>query len=110
MSGGPADCHPTAAAMAGSGGPEPQDALFRCADPPASFDDPEDLLSFDPVRRQRDWRDERPREVRRLDTMPTDWQERIDAAIVRVVAHALADMTVEHERQVVELKRDASKA
>ena len=42
--------------------------------------------------------------------MPTDWQERIDAAIVRVVAHALADMTVEHERQVVELKRDASKA
>ena len=99
--------------MAGSGGPEPQDALFRCADPPVSFDDPEDLLSFDPVRRQRDWRDERPWEVRRLDTTPIDWQERIDAAIesedattYEVMAHAIADMTVEHERQIAELKRE----
>jgi hypothetical protein len=71
------------------------------------------LLSFDPVRRQRDGRDERPREVWRLDTMPTDRQERIDAAIeserattFEVVAHAIADMTVEHERQIAELKRE----
>ena len=53
------------------------------------------------------------REVPRLDTMPIDWQERIDAAIeserattYEVIAHAIADMTVEHERQIAELKRE----
>jgi hypothetical protein len=56
------------------------------------------------------------REVPRLDTMPIDWQERIDAAIeserattYEVVAHAIADMTVEHERQIAELKREVEK-
>ena len=45
--------------------------------------------------------------------MPIDWQERIDAAIeserattYEVMAHAIADMTVEHERQIAVLKRE----
>jgi hypothetical protein len=53
------------------------------------------------------------REVPRLDTMPIDWQERIDAAIeserdrtYEVMAHAIADMTVANERRIAELKRE----
>ena len=45
--------------------------------------------------------------------MPIDWQARIDAAIeserattYEVVAHAIAEMTAEHERQIAELKRE----
>ena len=45
--------------------------------------------------------------------MPIDWQERIDAAIeserartYEVVADAIADMTVEHERQIAKLQRE----
>ena len=45
--------------------------------------------------------------------MPVDWHRRIDAAIdgerattYEVVAHAIADMTMEHERQIAELKRE----
>ena len=85
----------------------------RDEDDAETFDDPEDLLSFDPVQRQQARRDERPNEVRRLDTSPIDWQERIAAAIeserattYEVMAHAIADMTVEHERQIAELKRE----
>ena len=67
---------------------------------------------FDPVRRQ--WpRPEPPKPERKLDTMPIDWQERIDAAIeserattYEVIAHAIAEMTAEHERQIAELKRE----
>jgi hypothetical protein len=51
---------------------------------------------FDPVRRQ--WpRPELPKPERKLDTMPIDWQERIDAAIeseratmFEVIAHTIA--------------------
>ena len=67
---------------------------------------------FDPVRRQ--WpRPEPPKPERGLDTTPIDWQERIDAAIeserattYEVIAHAIAEMTAEHERQIAELKRE----
>ena len=67
---------------------------------------------FDPVRRQ--WpRPEPPKPERKLDTMPIDWQERIDAAIeserattYEVVAHVIAEMTAEHERQIAELKSE----
>jgi hypothetical protein len=63
---------------------------------------------FDPVRRQ--WpRPEPPKPERKLDTTPIDWQERIDAAIeserattFEVVAHVIAEMTAEHERQLAE--------
>ena len=53
--------------------------------------------------------------MRRLDTSPIDWQERIDAAIeseragtYKVMAHAIADMTVGNERQLAELKREVA--
>jgi hypothetical protein len=67
---------------------------------------------FDPVRRQ--WpRPEPPKPERKLDTMPIDWQERIDAAIeserattYEVIAHAVAETTAEYERQLAELRSE----
>jgi hypothetical protein len=67
---------------------------------------------FDPVRRQ--WpRPEPPKPERKLDTMPIDWQERIDAAIeserattYEVIAHAIAETTAEYERQLAELRSE----
>jgi hypothetical protein len=63
------------------------------------------------VKRQRDWRAERPKEAQRIDTMPIDWPECIDAAIeterattYEVIAHAIAETTAEYERQIAELK------
>jgi hypothetical protein len=40
--------------------------------------------------------------------MPIDWEEpnRCGDRERAIIAHALADMTVEHERQIAELKRD----
>jgi hypothetical protein len=78
-------------------------------EPPPTFDDPGDL------RRQRGWRAERPKPERKLDTMPVDWQRRIDEAIeseratmFEVIAHAIAEMTAEHERQLAKLMSDVA--
>ena len=69
--------------------------------------------AFDPVKRHRDWRAERPKEAQRLDTMPIDWRERIDAAIeseratmFEVIAHAIAETTAEYERQLAEVRSE----
>lgn len=67
---------------------------------------------FDPVRRQ--WpRPEPPKPERGLDTAPIDWQARIDEAIeseratmFEVIAHAIAEMTAEHDHQIAALKSD----
>lgn len=66
---------------------------------------------FDPVRRR--WpRPEAPKPERGFDTMPVDWQARIDAAIeserattFEVVATAIAEMTAEYERQIARSRK-----
>jgi hypothetical protein len=80
--------------------------------------DPEKLATadfrphFDPARRQ--WpRPEPPKQERKLDTMPIDWQHRIDAAIeserattYEVFAHVVAELSAEHEGQIAKLKSE----
>ena len=55
---------------------------------------------FDPVKREGWPRPEPPKPERKLDTMPIDWQGRIDEAIeserattFEIVVHAIADVT-----------------
>jgi hypothetical protein len=68
---------------------------------------------FDPVKREGWPRSEPPQPERGLDTMPIDWQERIDAAIEserahthEVLAQVIAEVTAEQERQLADLKRE----